>query len=279
MTKSDVPDSMQEYDNDLTVILEAVWGEGFMSPGGTAEVDRVLEGLDLTGLAVLDLGCGLGGATVHIAQRYGVASIVGIDIENNLIEACVELVSRAGLSEKAQFLLVEPGPLPVADASLDMVFSKDAIIHIADKHALARDIFRCLKPGGWFAASDWLAGYTSTPSPEMQAYITAEGLDFGLASAAVYEAALEAAGFVDIRIIDRNPWYRQEARRERDKMKSTLYSGLESTVGKEFLDHEIDVWDKMIVALDQGELRPTHLRARKPTDALAIECENASGIT
>lgn len=264
MTTSDVPEPTQEYDDDMTALLEAVWGEGFMSPGGTEEVDRVLEGLDLTGLAALDLGCGLGGATVHIAQRYGVGSIVGIDIEDNLIKASTELASRAGLSDTARFLLVEPGPLPVADASLDMVFSKDSIIHIADKHALARDIFRCLKPGGWFAASDWLAGYTSTPSPEMRAYVEAEGLDFGLASAEVYEAALEAAGFVDIHIIDRNPWYKQEARRERDNMKGTLYAGLESTVGKEFLEHEIDVWEKMIVALDQGELRPTHLRACKP---------------
>jgi hypothetical protein len=43
-----------------------------------------------------------------------------------------------------------------------------------------------------------------------------------------------------------------------------LYAGLESIVGTEFLEHEIKVWDKMIVALDQGQLRPTHLRARKP---------------
>jgi phosphoethanolamine N-methyltransferase len=264
MPASDMPEPTQEYDDDLTALLEAVWGEGFMSPGGTDEVDRVLEGLDLAGLSVLDLGCGLGGATVHIARRYGVASIVGIDIEDNLIEACDELAARSGLSDTAQFLLAEPGPLPVADASLDMVFSKDSIIHIEDKHALAGDIFRSLKPGGRFAASDWLAGTASTPSPEMQAYVAAEGLDFGLASAAVYEAALEAAGFVDIRIADRNAWYRQEARRERDNMKGPLYEGLLSAVGKEFLDHQIDVWDKMIVALDQGELRPTHLQARKP---------------
>lgn len=264
MTTSDVGEPTLEYDDNMTAVLEAVWGAGFMSPGGTDEVDRVLEGLDLSGLAVLDLGCGLGGATVHLARRHRVASIVGIDIEDNLIEACVELASRAGLSEKARFRLVEPGPLPSDDGSLDMVFSKDSIIHIADKHALARDIFRCLKPGGWFAASDWLAGYTGTPSPEMQVYIAAEGLDFGLASTAVYEAALEAAGFVDISTTDRNPWYRQEARRERDNLKGASYAGLESAVSKEFLDREIGVWEKMIVVLDRGELRPTHLRARKP---------------
>ena len=98
----------------------------------------------------------------------------------------------------------------------------------------------------------------------MKAYIIAEGLDFGLASAKTYRLALETAGFVDIEIVDRNEWYRQEARRERDQLRGALYDGLTKQVGREFLEHEIDVWDKMIVALDRGELRPTHLRCRKP---------------
>lgn len=264
MTTSDDTEPMLEYDDDMIAVLEAVWGAGFMSPGGTEEVDRILEGLDLTDFSVLDLGCGLGGATVHIAGRYGVSGIIGIDIEDNLIEACKTLAARTGLSEKARFRLVEPGPLPVDEDSLDMVFSKDSIIHIADKHGLAQDIFRCLKRGGWFAASDWLAGYSGTPSPEMQAYVSAEGLDFGLASADVYRAALEAAGFEDIRVIDRNAWYRQEARRELKNLTGALHADLASTVGKQFLDRQVDVWEKMIVVLDQGELRPTHLRARKP---------------
>ena len=47
-------------------------------------------------------------------------------------------------------------------------------------------------------------------------------------------------------------------------MGGILYDGLASTVGIEFLEHEIEVWDKMIIAIDQGQLRPTHLRGRKP---------------
>jgi len=92
----------------------------------------------------------------------------------------------------------------------------------------------------------------------------AEGRDFGLASAATYGAALEAAGFVDIGIVDRNEWYRQQARIEREQLGGQLYAGLASKVGRDFVEHEIDVWDKMIVAVDQGQLRPTHLRGRKP---------------
>ncbi len=256
--------SHQEYDDNLMALLEGVWGEGFMSPGGTDEVDRYLDGIDLSGKSVLDIGCGLGGVDIHLVRRHRAGRVTGIDIEDWLIERCRTLAQKHDLGDRAEFKLVEPGPLPFADSSFGAVTSKDSIIHIADKHALAADIFRVLEPDGWFVASDWLAGYEGEPSAAMQAYLVAEGLDFGLASAAAYRDALAAAGFADIEIVDRNDWYRTVARAERDNMAGALFAGLESQVGREFLEHEIDVWDKMIVALDEGQLRPTHLRGRKP---------------
>jgi len=258
---------MQEYDDNLMALLEGLWGEGFMSPGGTVEVDRYLSGIDLNGLSVLDIGCGLGGVDLHLAREHGAARIIAIDIDPALIERCNQLAEKYQATERLEFHCVEPGPLAFEAASFDIVTSKDSIIHIADKYELARDIFRILQPGGWFVASDWLGGYEHQPSAEMQAYLEAEGLDFGLASAATYSSALQDAGFVDIGIVDRHAWYQQQARVEREQLGGVLYAGLESTVGTEFLEHEIEVWDKMIVALDQGQLRPTHLRARKPMPA------------
>ncbi len=257
-------DTHQEYDDGLVAVLEAVWGEGFMSPGGTDEVDRYLHDIDLNGLSVLDIGCGLGGVDIHMVLQHKVRKIVGVDIEPELIPRCKRLAQKYNVVEQTEFLCVEPGTLPFTDASFDMVTSKDSIIHIADKHTLANDIFRLLKPGGWFAASDWLAGYEDRPSPEMKDYLVAEALDFGLASADGYRKALNAAGFIDIEVVDRNEWYCAEARRERDQMRGALFDGLANQVGKEFMEHEIGVWEKMIVALDQGQLRPTHLRGRKP---------------
>ncbi|UCH41232.1 MAG: methyltransferase domain-containing protein [Gammaproteobacteria bacterium] len=257
-------DSFQEYDDNLMALLEAVWGEGFMSPGGTDEVDRYLSGIDLADLSVLDIGCGLGGVDVHLVKQHRAAKVTGIDVEPWLIDRCNALAQKHGVDDRTEFICVDPGPLPFADSRFAAVTSKDSIIHIADKHALAADIFRVLEPGGWFAASDWLSGYEGEPSAEMQAYLEAEGLDFGLATANTYADALTAAGFVDIEIVDRNEWYRQQARDERDQLGGALYQGLASQVGREFLEHEIDVWDKLIIALDQGQLRPTHLRCKKP---------------
>jgi len=256
--------TIQEYDENLMALLEAIWGEGFMSPGGTAEVDRYLDGIDLSGKSVLDIGCGLGGVDLHLAQHHDVARVIGIDIDQALIQRCDQLARKYQATKQLEFRCVEPGPLPFKPASFDIVTSKDSIIHITDKQALSQDIFRILEPGGWFAASDWLAGYEDQPSAEMQAYIDAEGLDFNLASATIYAEALQAAGFIDIGIVDRNDWYQQQARVEREQLAGALSEGLASKLGTDFLEHQIDIWNKMIIALDQGQLRPTHLRAHKP---------------
>ena len=62
---SDAPEL--EYDDNMVSLLQAVWGEGFLSPGGTDEVDRVLGNKELTRASILDIGCGIGGAAVHLA--------------------------------------------------------------------------------------------------------------------------------------------------------------------------------------------------------------------
>ncbi len=73
------------YDGRLVGLLELVWWDGFLSPGGPDDVDRVLDGLDLTERSVLDIGCGVGGVDVHPVQRHGAGYVSGIDVEDNLL--------------------------------------------------------------------------------------------------------------------------------------------------------------------------------------------------
>lgn len=253
-----------EYDDTAIRFLEALWGEGYLSPGGPDEVDRVVEGLDLSEKTVLDIGCGAGGIALHLARRHGAGHVTGFDIEAPVIAHARRRAQAAGLSDRVGFVQAPPGPLPFADASFDVVFSKDALLHVPDKDALFADIFRVLKPGGVFAASDWLIGHDGEPSDEMKAYVAAEGLSFAMASPARYEAAMCGAGFVDVSTTDRNPWYREVARGELERLGGALYDRVAAVVGAAYVDKNIRTWTAMQKVLDSGEHRPTHLRGRKP---------------
>jgi SAM-dependent methyltransferase len=252
------------YHQSLITLLEGVWGDGFLSPGGPEEIARLIGTHDLGGKSVLDIGCGAGGIDVTLVRNHGAGYVTGIDVEDTVITHARTHVAAAGLSDRIGLCKVAPGPLPFPPATFDVVFSKDSIVHIPDKHALMRDVARILRPGGWFIASDWLIGHDNTPSPEMAAYIAAEGLDFGMASPARYRDALEKAGFADIRTTSRNDWYRGIAREELDRMKGPWRATVTAAVGTEFVDHNIEIWERMITVLDQGEHCPTHISARKP---------------
>lgn len=251
------------YDGRMIGMLEAVWGEGFLSPGGPEEVARVLEGADLSGLSVLDIGCGAGGIDLALCRDHGAAYVCGIDVEDTVLARARALVAAAGLTGRIGCMKAAPGPLPFPPATFDLVFSKDSIVHIPDKHALMAEVFRVLKPGGRFLASDWLIGHDGPPSPEMAAYIAAEGLDFGMASPARYRDALERAGFADIEIDSRNGWYRQAARTELARLQGPVGAAAARRVGQDFVDQNIAIWTRMIAVLDTGEHCPTHIRARK----------------
>lgn len=253
-----------EYDDAAIRFLEALWGEGYLSPGGPDEVDRVLAGLSLAGRSVLDVGCGAGGIAFHLAERHGTGEVTGFDVELPVIEQARQRAEAKGLSARVRFVQAPPGRLPFDDASFDVVFSKDALLHVPDKDALFADIFRVLKLGGVFAASDWLIGHDGEPSAEMKAYITAEGLSFSMASPARYRLAMQRAGFADITVVDRNPWYREVARGELARLKGPLYTRAAAAVGAAYVDKNIRTWEAMQKVLDSGEHRPTHLRGTKP---------------
>ncbi len=253
-----------EYDDASIRFLEAVWGKGSLSPGGYDEIDRIVADLEFGGRHVLDIGCGLGGNAIYLAKTYSLAHITGFDVEQQVIDAAEKLVDEAQLADRVSFLRGNPGPLPFDDASFDMVFSKDAIIHVPDKEAMFVEIFRVLRPGGVFAASDWLISHDDPPSQDMRDYIAAEDIGFHMASPARYKAAMGAAGFVDLKTTNRNSWYREKARGELGRITGPLYDQLCAAVGVRIVEKNIKTWSLMQKVLNSGEHCPTHIFGIKP---------------
>jgi phosphoethanolamine N-methyltransferase len=258
-----MPEHDNEYTDDFVAKLELLWGEGFLSPGGPEETARILEGTDLSGKDVMDIGCGIGGIDVILLRDHGAATVTGIDIEEPLVRRARERAERAGLADRMLIELVEPGPFPFADESFDAVFSKDSMIHIPDKKALFAEVLRVLRAGGIFLASDWMQSAAGPESPEMATFIETSGLSFAMGITDELPVMLEAAGFTDIRIVARNSWYRKEARSELARMRGELRQPLLNILGREKADQWIAMREAMIAALDAGAFRPTHFRAVK----------------
>jgi SAM-dependent methyltransferase len=190
--------------------------------------------------------------------------ITGIDVEASVLVAARARILEAGISDQVELMQIEPGPLPFAEAAFDVVFSKDSIVHMPGKHALAKDVFRVLKPGGAFVASDWLTSHDGEPSPDMRAYLASEDLDFGMASPRIYADALEQAGFVDVELTSRNEWYCDQAKWELALLQGELYERAVEELGHEIVNHNIQTWALMIKVLETGEHCPHHVRGRKP---------------
>jgi phosphoethanolamine N-methyltransferase len=257
------PSEPGEYDDALQALLQLIWGDGFLSPGGAEEIRELLVGNPVRGCDVLDIGAALGAVDQLLVEEHGARSVVGIDVDPAMLRKMDARIAGAGLADRIRNVCIEPGPLPFADASFDVVFSKDSIVQIPDKPGLFAEVHRVLRPGGRFIASDWLRGGSGDYSPEMLEFLRLEGIAYNMASLADSAVALQSAGFVRIEVTDRNAWYLPLARRELEAISGRLKPLIIERLGADKAEHFVANWRQLVLVVERGELRPGHLRATK----------------
>nr|WP_321251596.1 methyltransferase domain-containing protein [uncultured Ruegeria sp.] len=256
------------YPPDFVTGLQMQWGKGFLSPGGPEEVAEILRTVDVAGKSVLDIGCGVGGPAMVIAEQLGASDVVGIDIEEYLIETAQENVSAAGLGDRVSIKLVEEGPLPFADGRFDIVFSKDSLIHVPNKSALYREVLRVLTPGGVFAASDWLRGEDAENLDGYKEWRSLSSLDFRMQTPAETETEMRNAGLTGIRTNNRSEWYADVVDQEVAMMRGDAWRDrFVSAFGEDAYEKKLAVRIANARAAACDGLQPTHLFGRKPTSS------------
>ena len=248
------------YPPDFVTKLEMQWGVGFLSPGGPQEVQEILRNIRVEGMTVLDLGCGIGGPDIVIARNLSPAQIVGIDVEPYLVERGQENIRNAGLGSVVELKLVYPGPLPFEDQAFDIVFSKDSLIHIEDKSALYEEVYRVLRIGGRFAASDWLRSADADELTGFNEWRSLTTHSFSMRTAAETIVAMRHAGFDDVKTRDRTKWYAEIAMQEIQMMESDEWRDqFISAFGEENYANGLVLRKANAGAAACGGLAPTHI--------------------
>lgn len=263
-------DELQEgaYQADGIAPLELVWGAGFLSPGGSDEVSRIVSGVRIQDADVLDLGSGTGGAANVLASEHGARSVIGVDVEQHVVDVAHRHAQDRGLADRVRFECIEPGPLPFADESFDVVFSKDAVLHVPDKHAIYAEMHRVLRPGGRLCVADWLRGEGSELDGAVDEFVASAGGedDFFMQTLTEVGEIVRAVGFVDVELVDRCDWYHSEAQRELAALSGPLRDPFVERLGEDAHRANIDFWNVLVEATRQGVLRPGHVRAAKPSE-------------
>lgn len=106
---------------------------------------------------VLDLGCGTGRASAAMQKRWPKAEIVSLDLALPMLQQARSARPRGWLSNPfarvPQQVCADARALPLADASVDVLFSNLCLQWVEDLDALFAGFRRVLKPHGLLLAS------------------------------------------------------------------------------------------------------------------------------
>ena len=253
------------YPDTFVDRLELMWGAGYMSPGGPAEVVRIVQQAGVIPPGdVLDIGMGIGGPAITLIQDAGANSVTGVDVEEPVIARARRNISRAGLDSKIQAHLAISDEYPFSDESFDIAFSKDSMLHIQDKGALYVEIIRLLKQNGHLVFSDWLCSQDAEKKPEFIKYNQLTHLEIRWQTAQEVVDQLKSAGFTEIRVSEQMDPYIKSSEIELGYIRGKLKSKFMDIMDAETFDKFVAIKAANLNAARSGALRPTHVCCMKP---------------
>jgi ubiquinone/menaquinone biosynthesis C-methylase UbiE len=126
--------------------------------GGRAATEHLVARLGLEPHHhVLDVGCGIGGATRYIAAEIG-CRVTGVDLTPEYIEIARDLSARTGLADRIAYMAASALSMPFPDESFDAAVTLHVAMNIRERERLYREVARVLKPGALFGLYDIMKG-------------------------------------------------------------------------------------------------------------------------
>lgn len=161
--------------------------------GGRVATDNLLCQLNFTDKDhILDVGCGLGGASRYIANKYN-NQVSGIDLTQEYIDTGTALSKWVGLDEKVSLHQGSALSMNFHNETFDGALMLHVGMNIEDKVQLFKEVYRVLRSGAFFGVYDIMRnnnGALAYPVP----WASEDGTS-KLATSEEYKEALSEAGF------------------------------------------------------------------------------------
>lgn len=118
-------------------------------------IDQVLKWANVSKVQrMVDVGCGIGGSSRHIAREFGCA-IQGITLSPYQANRANELAVEQQVADKCSFQVADALDMPFPDNSFDLVWSLESGEHMPHKGTFVKELFRVAQPGGRILIVTW----------------------------------------------------------------------------------------------------------------------------
>ena len=110
------------------------------------------------GMSVIELGCGSGAYTAHMARAIGgQGKLYAVDIQPAMLRQLERKLSKKENEDIHNIELKEASAykLPFADDSIDLACMVTVLMEIPDRGRALREVKRVLRPGGILAATEF----------------------------------------------------------------------------------------------------------------------------
>lgn len=137
-----------EHHEDVFTGCDAFYRPGYVA-SLTSEWIPALDGVEAklrSGGRVADLGCGLGSASVLLAQVYPDATVVGSDYHLASIEAARKNAAAAGVADRVSFEVATAQSF--TGTGYDLITTFDALHDLGDPVGAARRVYEALDDDG-----------------------------------------------------------------------------------------------------------------------------------
>ena len=255
--------SDNNYNENNIDTMEMVYGKGYLSAGGDAEVLRILQGIDIEGKNVLDVGSGLGGACVAMAKNLNPQRVAGFDIDPIVLDRAQKLIKENHLDDTIELVSGIAGPLPFEDSSFDVVYVTAVSCHMQDLSGFFQDIYRVLKPKGCVVGSEWMIKQNNAAYKGFDDLLRQRGLNFYFVDQTDFVDALNTASFANIQINDRTEAFTEFSKLGVQQVQGELKESIVSKLGQSGYDAFLHWAQIRYAGLSDGGLLQQHFRAEK----------------
>ena len=260
-----VKDAQEYYNsNDADTFYATIWGGEDIHIGlyntpdesifdaSHRTVERMTAALNnlTSDSRVIDIGAGYGGSARHLVKTIG-CHVCCLNLSEIQNQRNRRMNKDQNLDHLIEVVDASFEDIPCEDASFDIAWSQDAILHSGNRRRVLEETRRVLKPGGQLIFTDPMQS-DDCPPGVLQPVLDRIRLET-LGSYAFYRQVLGELGFEEVQVIDMTEQLVNHYSRVRQELQSR-YAEITGAVSQTYVDRMIQGLGHWVDAGQNGYL-------------------------